>query len=563
MPALSHHAKSDFAPLRVVRLTARPAGALVRYLPSVGALALLVAELLYLSFRFDTQRLYWSPSIYAQFIGWAPQYLRLATTVFAVTLLLAGRDLLRAVKQFPPPTALSWCLAPLVVHGCLVIAFARITARVLEGDFATLNHPAYWTIGWLLTGTASLVAWSLIVFPRQTWLAAGREAGAKLGWGALGGVFVWSVGFLSEELWVSLAHYTFAVVQWVLQLIYASTVSEPSRLLIGTPTFKVTISPECSGYEGVGLILAFLGIYLWLFRKDLRFPAALVLLPLGAATIWIVNALRIVALVVIGTSGFPAIAAGGFHSQAGWLAFNAVGLAFVGLTMRGGYFLREKREARVVETLESDTATTAYLGPFAAITATAMLTGAVSAGFDWLYPLRVLAALAVLWACRRSYAGLRWSWSWSAFAIGVATFIIWLALLPSGSSPKDAWPSALASVPVYWAALWFAVRAIGYVIAVPLVEELAFRGFLSRRLMQANFSTLPLGRFSWLSFVISSLLFGAMHGGLWLAGTLAGMAFALALYRRGVLGDAVLAHATTNGLLLVYAMATGRWSVWS
>ena len=187
----------------------------------------------------------------------------------------------------------------------------------------------------------------------------------------------------------------------------------------------------------------------------------------------------------------------------------------------------------------------------------------MSAGFDWLYPLRVLAALAVLWACRRSYAGLRWSWSWSAFAIGVATFIIWLALLPSGSSPKDAWPSALASVPVYWAALWFAVRAIGYVIAVPLVEELAFRGFLSRRLMQANFSTLPLGRFSWLSFVISSLLFGAMHGGLWLAGTLAGMAFALALYRRGALGDAVLAHATTNGLLLVYAMATGRWSVWS
>ena len=75
-----------------------------------------------------------------------------------------------------------------------------------------------------------------------------------------------------------------------LQLIYTSTVSEPSRLLIGTPTFKVTISPECSGYEGVGLILAFLGIYLWLFRKDLRFPAALILLPLGAATIWIVNA---------------------------------------------------------------------------------------------------------------------------------------------------------------------------------------------------------------------------------------------------------------------------------
>ena len=29
------------------------------------------------------------------------------------------------------------------------------------------------------------------------------------------------------------------------------------------------------------------------------------------------------------------------------------------------------------------------------------------------------------------------------------------------------------------------------------------------------------------------------------------------------LADAVQAHATTNGLLLVYAIVTGRWAVWS
>ena len=29
------------------------------------------------------------------------------------------------------------------------------------------------------------------------------------------------------------------------------------------------------------------------------------------------------------------------------------------------------------------------------------------------------------------------------------------------------------------------------------------------------------------------------------------------------LGDAVMAHATTNGLLTVYALATGNWSSWS
>jgi len=64
------------------------------------------------------------------------------------------------------------------------------------------------------------------------------------------------------------------------------------------------------------------------------------------------------------------------------------------------------------------------------------------------------------------------------------------------------------------------------------------------------------------SIVYLSLLFGALHGGFWLAGTIAGMAFAIALYQRRALGDAVLAHATTNGLIAFYVLATGRWSMW-
>jgi len=68
--------------------------------------------------------------------------------------------------------------------------------------------------------------------------------------------------------------------------------------------------------------------------------------------------------------------------------------------------------------------------------------------------------------------------------------------------------------------------------------------------------------FSCWSFVVSSLLFGALHGGLWRAGTIAGMTFALALYQRRAIGDAVVAHAPTNGLIAMYVLATGRWSMW-
>jgi CAAX prenyl protease-like protein len=108
-----------------------------------------------------------------------------------------------------------------------------------------------------------------------------------------------------------------------------------------------------------------------------------------------------------------------------------------------------------------------------------------------------------------------------------------------------------------------AVRVIGYVLAAPVAEELAFRGFLTRRIQRTDFERLPVGTFSWGSFVLSSILFGAFHGSLWLPGTVAGMTFALALYRRRSLGEAVWAHATTNGLLALYAWTTGKWWVWS
>ena len=113
------------------------------------------------------------------------------------------------------------------------------------------------------------------------------------------------------------------------------------------------------------------------------------------------------------------------------------------------------------------------------------------------------------------------------------------------------------------AAMWLVIRVVGYVVTVPLAEELAFRGFLPRRLLQADFCNLPVATFSWIPFLVSSLLFGAFHGQFWLPGTMAGMLFGVALYRGKALGDAVQAHATTNGLMVLYVFATGHWSAWS
>ena len=201
--------------------------------------------------------------------------------------------------------------------------------------------------------------------------------------------------------------------------------------------------------------------------------------------------------------------------------------------------------------------------PFIALLATGMVTGAMSGGFEWLYPLQLVSVAYVLWIFRKSYSALHWRLSLPATTIGIGVAAIWIALAPADISDKSAWPSALASVPVHWAVAWLLARLAGFIILAPIVEELAFRGFLARRIIDGEFERVPLGTFSWRSLVVSSVLFGAMHGRLWIVGTVAGMLFAVALYRRSSLGDAVQAHATANAAIALYVMTTGRWSVWS
>jgi exosortase E/protease (VPEID-CTERM system) len=276
--------------------------------------------------------------------------------------------------------------------------------------------------------------------------------------------------------------------------------------------------------------------------------------------IWSANVVRIAALIVVGNRISPEVATRGFHSQVGWIAFLAVALGLVLMTQscrffRANHTLTEHQEAN---------GTVMYLLPFFAILATAMITGAFSAddALDWFYPLRVVVAAMALWLFAHSWVTDRWSWSWTAVFLGAAVFLLWLALEPltSDRGRGVALADSLSGLPVGWAAAWLIFRVIGFTITVPLAEELAFRGYIMRRLIATRFEEVPFGQFSWLSLLVSSALFGVMHSH-WLAGMVAGLCYATALYRRGRLTECVIAHATTNAMLAAYALATGSWSL--
>jgi CAAX prenyl protease-like protein len=183
--------------------------------------------------------------------------------------------------------------------------------------------------------------------------------------------------------------------------------------------------------------------------------------------------------------------------------------------------------------------------------------------------VRVVCVAAVLFYLRRSYAWREWRVSPVAVAIGAVAFAAWMVLThvttdasgahvaPPNSQQFDPYQLGQPS-----AALWLLCRVIGSVVTVPIAEELFFRGFVIRRCIAEDTESVPEGQFSWFSVLASSAAFGFLHGDAWLAGIVAGMLFAAALYGRRRLCDAVVAHATTNALLSGYVLATGSWSQW-
>jgi CAAX prenyl protease-like protein len=197
------------------------------------------------------------------------------------------------------------------------------------------------------------------------------------------------------------------------------------------------------------------------------------------------------------------------------------------------------------------------------ILAVGMIGTAVSSDFEWLYPLRFVAAAGVLWGFRKSYRALDWSFSWFGIAIGAAVFAMWIGIdMVLKTAANDAMPYALAGSSEVVRVGWIAFRVLAAIATVPIAEELTFRGYLLRRMVSAEFEALPLSTYTWLGLGVSSLAFGLLHGHLWFAGTLAGLLYAWAMIRQGRIGEAVIAHATTNALLAGYVLIFHKWHLW-
>jgi len=186
----------------------------------------------------------------------------------------------------------------------------------------------------------------------------------------------------------------------------------------------------------------------------------------------------------------------------------------------------------------------------------------------YLYPVKVMVVAALLIFCVRrcdelSFRDLRnLPVTAASIVAGLVVFILWINMdwtFGSGGPPPGYDPYLVQGAGGRTALI--AIRIAGASLVVPLMEELFWRSFLLRYLIKNEFTSVPVGAFTWGSFAVVAVLFGLEHHFI-IAGVMAGVAYnLLAVYTRSI-AQCVLSHAVTNLVLGIYVLTTGRWQFW-
>jgi CAAX prenyl protease-like protein len=185
-----------------------------------------------------------------------------------------------------------------------------------------------------------------------------------------------------------------------------------------------------------------------------------------------------------------------------------------------------------------------------------------NANLLWVYPAKTIVVAASLVYFRKEYEELRPGFSLLAVIVGLVAIAIWIGIDPfypkfgSGSAFDPTTISSVAQRNVF-----LAFRIVGAVIVVPVMEELFWRAFLIRWLVNEDFKSVPVGAFTGLSFAVTVGMFGAEHYQ-WLAGLICGALYNWLYYKRKDVFTCVIAHAVSNAALAAWVLSRGDWKFW-
>jgi uncharacterized protein len=184
------------------------------------------------------------------------------------------------------------------------------------------------------------------------------------------------------------------------------------------------------------------------------------------------------------------------------------------------------------------------------------------------YTMKVLIVALVAWRYRSTWLDLRpmphAMFLLLATMVGLVVFVFWVRLEgwypalgylgkrtgfePSTLDPRWKWP-------------FVAIRFTGLVVLVPLIEELFWRSFLVRWLIDPDFWKVPIGQMTPLAAGVTSVLFALSHPE-WLPALLTGLLWAWLLWQTKSVSACVLSHSVANLALGLHVLLRGDWKYW-
>jgi CAAX prenyl protease-like protein len=184
------------------------------------------------------------------------------------------------------------------------------------------------------------------------------------------------------------------------------------------------------------------------------------------------------------------------------------------------------------------------------------------------YTVRLVIVATLAWRYRKSWADLRPAPSVPglllALGSGLIVTLLWIGLdglypgLPFLGKRVSFDPTRMAHAGRLG---FYAARLTGLVLLVPLIEELFWRSFLNRWLIDRDFQRVPIGRVTLMSGAVTSLLFALAHPE-WLPALLTGVFWAWLLHQTRSLSACVISHLVANLALGVYVILYGAWKFW-
>jgi CAAX prenyl protease-like protein len=186
------------------------------------------------------------------------------------------------------------------------------------------------------------------------------------------------------------------------------------------------------------------------------------------------------------------------------------------------------------------------------------------------YTARLFVVASLAWWYRSAWKDLRPLPSGAHLAlsvlVGLVVLGLWVGLdglyppIPGTGMDRRVGfdPTPLSPIPRF---AFVIVRLLGLVVLVPLIEELFWRSFMIRWLIDPNFQNVAIGRVTAISAGLTSVFFALVHPE-WLPALLTGLLWAGLLRQTKSVGACFVSHVTANLALGAYIVTAGAWKYW-